>query len=72
MSHIDVNLLSRPRVVLIVSRSIIARAAIDGDAEDAFAFLQVVEARVYQAVAVVLARGFCLCQSLGIRQRYVV
>ena len=41
--------------MLIVSRLIISRTTVDGDAKDAFAFLQIVEARVDEAVAVVFA-----------------
>ena len=68
---------SRDTLLYIVSRTSVSglvdtRTTVNGDAQDALALLQIVEARVYQTVAVVHSGGFRLCQSLGFRQRDIL
>lgn len=65
-SHVDVCFLSRPGVIVVVPRPVVARSSVHGDAEDALALSEEVEARVDETVAVVFARGFRLGQQLGI------
>lgn len=58
--------------MLIVVRPVVSRPTVNGNAEDAFTLLQIVETRVYQAVAVVLARGLGFGQPLGFGERQFV
>ena len=48
---------------------VIAWTAINGDAEDALALFQIIEARVDEAVTVELAACFSLGQTLGLFKR---
>ena len=57
---------------MIIPCPIVARTAINGDAQDALAFFQAIETRVNESVAVELARGFHFCQLLGFVKRDVV
>ena len=69
MPYIDVDFLSSPRIILVVSGLVVSRTTIDGDAKDTLALIQVVETRINEAIAVVLATSLGLCQTLGICKR---
>ena len=58
--------------MLIVACPVVAGTAVNGDAQDALALVQVVEARVYQSVTVVLAASLCFSQSLSLGKRQLI
>lgn len=58
--------------MLIAACPVVAGTAVNSDAQDALALVQVVEARVYQSVAVVLAASLCFSQSLCFSKRQLI
>ena len=57
---------------VLLSRFIVAGAAVNRYAENALASFQIVKARVYEPVAVIFARSLRFSQSFGILQGYLV